>query len=105
MEWEIIAAVAALATIIGGVIARDRYVMKQISSGDEAVRDAAQKASDMLHERVNRTRDEYVRRVDLDSHLTRLDTSMQDLAKEMRDSARNTSQRLDAVLAHLMKKD
>ena len=76
----------------GGLIARDRHVLGKIQSGD-----------DQLHERVNRVRDEYVRRVDLDAHIVRLDASVQKLSEEISRSSNATNQRLDALLAHMVK--
>jgi low affinity Fe/Cu permease len=54
-----------------------------------------------LHERINRVRDEYVRRVDLDSHLHRLDEAVKELRDETREGTRETNRRLDAVLSAL----
>lgn len=40
---------------------------------------------DKLHERVNRVRDEYVKRVDLDDHIRHLRDSMRDMRAEERE--------------------
>uniref|UniRef100_A0A914Z417 Uncharacterized protein n=1 Tax=Panagrolaimus superbus TaxID=310955 RepID=A0A914Z417_9BILA len=58
---------------------------------------------DQLHERVNRVRDEYVRRVDLDGHVSQLRDGMKELKDEARDSTKETNKRLDQVLAVLVK--
>jgi hypothetical protein len=71
---------------IGGIIARDRYLSAAIVSGDKAVREELDKKIDNCHERVNKTRDDFVRRDDLDSHMTRIEksiTGMHDEQKEM----------------------
>lgn len=70
--------------IVGGIIARDRALMRQINDGDAA-----------LHERVNRTRDEFVRRDDLDKHLARIDANIAGMYAEQKE----TNKRIDAFMA------
>lgn len=72
------------------LIASFRSLSASIKSGDDA-----------LHERINRTRDDYVRRVDLDVHIKQLRDSMKELKEETRESAKETNKRLDQVLAVL----
>lgn len=91
---------ATAVTLIGGFIARDRYIQRQITDGDERSRAKASDEAQKLHDRINRVRDEYVRRVDLDAHIIRLDQNVQEIAREMRDGQKGTNQRLDAILAH-----
>ena len=89
-----------LVTLIGGVVARDRYILNLISKNHEGSIKAVQEATSEIYERINRVKDEYVRRVDLDGHIVRLDHSVNILAEEMRSSTTATNQRLDAILAH-----
>lgn len=96
----IISTAFGLMTLIGGVIARDRYILGLISKNHEGSIKAIQEATSETHERINRVKDEYVRRVDLDGHIVRLDRSVNALAEEMRSSTVATNQRLDAILAH-----
>jgi hypothetical protein len=84
---EIVGAVAAVAATIGGYIMRDRQVAKLIATGDAT-----------LHERVNRVRDEYVRRDDLTGHITRIETML----IAMRDEQRRTNERIDSLLVKLV---
>ena len=84
-SW-ILAAAGIVITLIGGIMVRDRQVMSTIKAGD-----------DTLHERVNRTRDEYVRRDDLDNHIRRIEKSVEEMRVEMREQ-RRTNERLDATL-------
>lgn len=56
---------------------------------------------DALHERINRTRDDCVRRVDLDGHVNQLRDGMKELKVETREGTRETNKRLDQVLAAL----
>lgn len=72
------------------LIAAFRSLSSSMKAGDDA-----------LHERINRTRDDYVRRVDLDGHVSQLREGMKELKDETRDSAKETNKRLDQVLAVL----
>lgn len=56
---------------------------------------------DVLHDRLNRVRDDYVRRSDLDGHIQRLDNNVKDLREELRETRTETNHRLDAILATL----
>lgn len=70
-----------LALVIGGIIVRDRQVHKAIKEGD-----------DQLHERVNRVRDEYVKRVDNDASMGRIDQTLQEIRSEQRELYRTIVQ-------------
>jgi len=89
-----------LATIIGlgGTLIG---IIVAIVAQYRATADKIQKGDDALHDRINRVRDEYVRRIDLDGHLARLDTSVKELREETREGTRETNRRLDQVLAAL----
>jgi len=50
---------------------------------------------------VNRVRDEYVRRVDLDDHVKQLREGMKEMRDETREGLKETNKRLDQVLAAL----
>lgn len=70
------------------LIAAFRSLSATMKAGDDA-----------LHERINRTRDDYVRRVDLDGHINQLRGDMKELRDETREIGRETNKRLDQVLA------
>ncbi|ASV84074.1 hypothetical protein CES85_4866 [Ochrobactrum quorumnocens] len=72
------------------LIATFRSLSASIKAGD-----------DQLHERVNRVRDEYVRRVDLDDHIKQLRVGMKEMRDETREGLKETNKRLDQVLAVL----
>lgn len=72
--------------IVGGIILRDRQVMSTIQDGD-----------DKLHHRVNETRDQYVRRDDLASHIQRIEKTVDEMRVEMREQ-RHANERLDTTL-------
>jgi len=93
-----------LVTLIGGIIARDRYTLGLIAKSHEGSIKAIQDSSEKTNEQMAKIKDEYVRRIDLDGHIMRLDGSIKALSSEMRSSATQTNQRLDAILAHFAKK-
>lgn len=92
LNWIIGTGLSVIA-IIGGIIARDRQLTRLISEGD-----------DKLHDRINRVRDDYVRRVDLDGQIARLDKNVDELRDEIRQSRNETNQRLDAIIAAVAKR-
>lgn len=61
--------------------------------------DRISRGDDVLHERLNSVQRDYVRRVDLDGHIARVDIQFRDMRAEMRDQHRDTQQRLDKVLS------
>lgn len=99
VTW-IISTGLAFVTVVGGVIARDRYILSLISKNYAGSTKVVQESNSQIHERINRVKDEYVRRVDLDTHITRLDASIQNMTQEMRNSAIATNQRLDTILGY-----
>ncbi|MGN8022136.1 hypothetical protein ACTJJ7_15640 [Phyllobacterium sp. 22229] len=90
IQW-LIGISAGLFTFLGGtIIAAFRSLTASREAGDNA-----------LHDRINRVRDEYVRRVDHDGQQSRTDDAIKELRDEMREGQRETNRRLDAVLAAL----
>lgn len=90
LNWLIGISASMAASFIIALIASFRSLAASIKAGDDA-----------LHERINRTRDDYVRRVDLDGHINQLRDGMKELKEESRESAKETNKRLDQVLAAL----
>lgn len=90
LKWLIGILVSMGIAFIVALIGTFRSLSASIKEGD-----------DELHARVNRTRDDYVRRVDLDSHINQLREGVKELKDETRESARETNKRLDQVLAAL----
>ncbi len=90
IKWLIGISASMAVSFIIALIASFRSLAASIKSGDDA-----------LHERINRTRDDYVRRVDLDGHVNQLRDGMKELKEETRESTRETNKRLDQVLAVL----
>lgn len=85
---------------IGGLIARDRYISAAIATGDKAVRDEMIKETGVCHERINKTRDEFVRRDDLDGHLARIEKSI----AGMHDEQKGTNKRIDEFMTVMASK-
>ncbi|MBX8802654.1 hypothetical protein HBA92_18110 [Ochrobactrum sp. MR28] len=90
IKWLIGISASMAVSFIVALIASFRSLAASIKTGDDA-----------LHERINRTRDDYVRRVDLDGHINQLRDGMKELKEESRESAKETNKRLDQVLSAL----
>jgi hypothetical protein len=102
ITW-VISTLVALLALVGGVIARDRYILNVISKSHEDALKAIQQATQNNNDRIDRVKDEYVRRVDLDGRISHLDSTLKGLTSEMRSSATATNQRLDVLLTHFTK--
>lgn len=86
-KW-LVGILVGFAAMIGGFITRDRQMARQIREGD-----------DSLHDRINRVKDEYVRKDDLDQTVRRLETGMKEMRDEIRHNNTETTKRLDQLLA------
>ncbi|NUR12312.1 MAG: hypothetical protein HOQ20_10795 [Bradyrhizobium sp.] len=86
----LLGAAGTIVAIVSAIVVSHRYTSDKIQKGDDA-----------LHERINRVRDEYVRRVDLDSHMVRIETNVKELREEGREGTREINRRLDQVLTTL----
>ena len=101
LRWLIGTAIT-LATFFGGaLIAAFRSLSASQKSAEDRLGAAIKDGDDQLHERVNRVRDEYVRRVDLDDHVRQLRDGMKEMRDETREGLKETNKRLDQVLAVL----
>ena len=89
IQWVIGFAIAAV-SMIGGIIIRDRQVIRMINEGDEK-----------LHQRVNKVEHDYVRRDDLNGHIQTIENTV----NQMREEQRETNRRIDSVLTVLSNKD
>lgn len=87
--------------LIGTAVTLILFFGTTIIATFRSLTNAREEGDSKLHERINRVRDEYVRRIDLDSHLHRLDEGVKELRDESREGTRETNRRLDAVLAAL----
>ena len=91
--------VFSVIAMIGGIIARDRYMTASVATGDKAVRDEMDKKINILHQRVNNTRDEFVRRDDLENHLSHIER----VVESMHEEQKATNARIDGFMAELIK--
>lgn len=97
IRWLIGISVSVLVFQTGALIAAFRSLTAKIDDAEAS----ATKGDDALHERVNRVRDEYVKRVDLDGHMARMETNVKELRDETREGTREINRRLDQVLTTL----
>lgn len=93
LRWAIGLIVTVGVFLVGTIIATFRHLAGRISNGDAE-----------LHARINKVREDYVRRADLDGHIQRLDRNVDDLREEIRQSRTETNQRLDTLIAAMTKR-
>lgn len=101
IQWLIGLAVGLGSTFTVALIAAFRSLSTSQKSAEDRLATAIKDGDDQLHERVNRVRDEYVRRVDLDDHVRQLRDGMKEMRDETREGLKETNKRLDQVLAVL----
>lgn len=82
LRW-LIGAVMTLITVIGGIVVRDREVMRKIDEGDER-----------LSERITKVQTEYARKEDLTDHVLRVGQSVESMRNELRE----TNRRIDSLI-------
>jgi len=87
VRWLLGILIAGAASV-GGIIMRDRHVLKSISEGDEK-----------LHVRINTFEKSFVRRADLNGHMQ----TIENMVNQMREEQRETNQRIDRVLQLMIK--
>ncbi|MDG4894611.1 hypothetical protein P9272_13620 [Mesorhizobium sp. WSM4976] len=90
MDGEVIALIGVAGTIVA--------IVSAIVASHRSTSDKIQKGDEQLHDRINRVRDEYVRRVDLDTHMARIETNVKELREENREGTRDINRRLDQIL-------
>ncbi len=86
LTFTLVAIGLTIVGLIGGIIVRDRQVHKAIAEGDS-----------VLHARITKVQEEYVRRDDLYNHVRSIENSV----NQMREEQRATNARIDAVLSSL----
>lgn len=74
-----------LVALIGGIIGRDRQVWRAISEGDNGVKEAMSESQDRLHARIDKVREEYVRRDDLEKHQESIEHKLDKIHDDMRE--------------------
>ena len=102
-KW-LIGTTLAFVSLVGGIIARDRNLMAMLEDMKDQLRGHTTRTGNELHERVNSVKDEYVRRVDLDGHIVRIEKSMDGLRADAKTHNDAVNTRLDHILTQLTKK-
>ncbi len=74
IRWLVGIVVSAGLALVAALIGSFRNLAARISTGSRE-----------LHRRIDRVKDDYVRRDDLDGHIQRLDGNLRDLREEMRE--------------------
>lgn len=77
IRW-LIGAVMTLITVIGGIVVRDREVMRKIDDGDAR-----------LSERITKVQTEYARKEDLTDHVLRVEQSVESMRNELREDRKS----------------
>lgn len=99
LQWLVGIAVTAVIAVASVAIGAFRAMSGRLESAMGRMEKAVKDGDDHLHERVNRLRqdvsDNYVRRVDLDGHLKRIDDTM----KEVRDDQKKLIERVTLLTA------
>jgi hypothetical protein len=90
LRWMIGIALSAVLAIGGMLVAAYQKMTTRIDG-----------KTDALHERVNKIREDFVRRDDMDKHMIRFDGNVNELRREIRASHEDTNRRLDALLERL----
>lgn len=89
---------------LGGKIeSGDRDNSIRMDERTRGISESMKTADDALHERVNRVRDEYVRRTDLDGHIQRLEKNVDDVRNDIKQSRNEMNERLDKIIAGISK--
>ena len=86
-----------LTPVVIAAFSRDRTLMAMISGAKEDMTRQVKDNVDPLHDRVNRVRDEYVRRDDMDGHLARLDKRFDEFNQSMLRNNAHVEKRLDEI--------
>lgn len=82
LRW-LVGAAMTLITVIGGIVVRDREVMRKIDEGDAR-----------LSERITKVQTEYARKEDLTDHVLRVEQSVESMRNELRE----TNRRIDSLI-------
>lgn len=97
LQWLIGIGLTFVLAVLGIAIGAFRAMSNRLDKAVSEVRDAVKDGDEKLHERVNRLRqdvsDNYVRRADLESHMSRSDVTQ----KEMRDDLKEIIKKLAAL--------
>lgn len=95
---------AIMTPIVIAAFNRERALYTLISGMKDELSGMLKAHTDPLHDRINRVRDEYVRRDDLAGHLERWEKRFDDLRDEMRRGHDSVGKKLDEIQKTLSSK-
>jgi hypothetical protein len=93
LKW-IVTVTLGIITVFGGLLMRDRHLLSTIRKGDEDTIRHSREGDDRIHDRINRVRDEYVRRDDHD----RAYDALRELLVDIRQGQVELNRRIDQAL-------
>lgn len=99
-----VAVVISFVGMVGGVMARDRYINKQINEGDSAL---AKKVSDNvqhLHDRIDRLKDDTVRIATHDKSVERIENAVIGLRADMAAQFKMQTEQYTTIISKLADK-
>ncbi|MBL4768202.1 MAG: hypothetical protein JKY94_10880 [Rhodobacteraceae bacterium] len=102
LDPEIRWLIGIVATIVIAMISTFRSLSSKISAGNKAIYAKIEEADKDIGHKIEDVKQRYVRRDDLDSHISRLDQTVNDLRreqKELRDEQRDQHQQVMNALA------
>lgn len=89
--------------VVLAAMARDRSLISMFTTLETSLEARIKAETAPLHERVNRVRDEYVRRDDLDAHLSRMEKQFDEVRAELRRNNETVEKRLTEMVNILRK--
>lgn len=102
MLIKVITMLLLIGGFIGGLIARDRALRDKFDTKIDSVEKTVNDKTEALHERINRARDDFVRRDDLDKHLTRIERTVESGINSMSTEIKGTNARIDNLMAAIV---
>ena len=103
-NWQIFLGIGGIMTpVVLAAMARDRSLISMFTTMETGLEQRIKAETAPLHERVNRVRDEYVRRDDLEAHLSRMEKQFDEVRAELRRTSETNEKRLAEILTLLRK--
>ena len=84
LQWLVGTAIGVVLSIAGIAIGAFRSMSGRLDKAVEKIEGSMKHEDDRLHERVNRVRDEYVRRDDFDKSMERVDGTLRDIREDQK---------------------
>lgn len=97
--WQLLLGIGGIAVpVILAAMARDRTLFGMVTKVQAEFSERVKVAVDPIHERINRVRDEFVRREDLDAHLRRFEKQIDEIKQNIKTSEERHSNRYDMIM-------